>query len=268
MAVTAGFFNALWTALSKKLLQRLSAREFTLVFRALTALFLLPPALFQWTWPQSLKWWGLTLAAGFFEGFRTWMLARGIQKDYYTTYAFYNLTPFFTVLAAPLLLHENEGGFLVLGGTLIALGAFVFHRLGKWSWTGLGGAVFSTAGVICNKLALAEAPPLYFAFWSFGIGALVLIPLEAMGGSKLRLDVLGKEWKGVLTPAFWSFLASVLFYVALAHAPASKINPLVRANLLFGFIFSHYLLHEREGWKGKALGGILILAGLILVAVS
>lgn len=268
LAVVAGFFNALWTALSKKLLRRQTPREFTLVFRTLTALMLLPMALFQWTWPLSLEWWDLTLAAGLFEGLRTWMLVRGVKKDYYTTYAFYNLTPFFTVLAAPVVLHEAQPGSLVMGGVLIAVGAFVFHRMGAWSWTGLLGAVFSTAAVILSKEALNGSPPLFFAFWSFGIGALALLPLEAIGGSKLRVKTMKKEWRGVLVPAFWSFLASVLFYIALSHAPASKINPLVRANLLFGFIFSYHLLHEREGWKGKALGGGLILTGLLLVAFA
>lgn len=268
MAVVAGFFNALWTALSKKQLVRLSPREFTLAFRLLTALFLLPFAFFEWTWPLSWKWWGLTLLAGFCEGLRTWMLVRGVKSDYYTTYAFYNLTPFLTVLAAPLFLPESQSGSLLLGGVLIAFGAFVFHRMGAWSWGGLWGAVFSTAGVIVNKMALVESPPLFFAFWSFGIGALCLIPLESLAHSSLRPKVMKKEWKSVAMPAFWSFLASVLFYIALAHAPASKINPLVRANLLFGFLFSYFLLKERKNWKHKALGGGLILAGLILVAVA
>jgi drug/metabolite transporter (DMT)-like permease len=268
MAVTAGFFNALWTALSKKVLVHLSPREFTLVFRLLTALFLFPLALYQWTWPLSLKWWGITLLAGFFEGLRTWMLVRGVKTDYYTTYAFYNLTPFFTVIAAPLFLPESQNGSLIMGGVLIALGAFVFHRMGKWSWGGLWGAIFSTAGVITNKIALADAPPLFFAFWSFGIGALVLIPLESLARTSLRPQVMRKEWRKVLAPAFWSFLASVLFYLALAHAPASKINPLVRANLLFGFLFSYFYLREKKNWAHKALGGGFILAGLILVAVA
>ena len=268
MAVVAGFFNALWTALSKKLLLKQSPREFTLVFRLLTALMLFPLALFQWSWPLSWKWWGLTFLAGLFEGMRTWMLVRGVKEDYYTTYAFYNLTPFFTVLAAPWILGEPQPGSLVAGGVFIALGAFVFHRMGAWSWGGLWGAIFSTAGVIVNKMALADSPPLFFAFWSFGIGALILIPLESLAHSRLRPTVMKREWKSVVVPAFWSFLASVLFYVALSQAPASKINPLVRANLLFGFLFSYYLLRERAGWKSKALGGGLILAGLILVAIA
>lgn len=269
MAVAAGFFNAFWTALSKKVLQKQYPREFTLVFRALTALMLLPWAFFEWTWPLPLKWWGLTLAAGICEGLRTWMLVRGVKRDYYTTYAFYNLTPFFTVLAAPAILGEPWTGWLVLGGFLIALGAFTFHRMGQWSWTGISGAVFSTAGVIFSKWALGGSPPLFFAFWSFGIGALVPIPLEAViGGGRLRPSAMRREWRSVVVPAFLSFIASVLFYVALAHAPASRINPLVRANLLFGFLFSYFLLGERKGWKSKALAGGLIFVGLILVAVA
>jgi uncharacterized membrane protein len=196
------------------------------------------------------------------------MLARGVKKDYYSTFAFYNLTPFFTVLAAPLLLKEAQSGSLVAGGVLIALGAFFFHRIGGWSWTGLCGAVFSTAAVIVSKMALETAPPLYFAFLSFAIGALALYPLEALGGSPLRPRVLRRDWREVLRPALWSFIASVLFYIALDHAPASKINPLVRANLLFGFFLSYYMLGERKDWRFKALGGGLIAIGLLFVALS
>lgn len=68
--------------------------------------------------------------------------------------------------------------------------------------------------------------------------------------------------------AFWSLVATVLFYISLSHASVSKVNPLVRANLLFGFLFSYYLLKEKKGWKSKALGGGLIFVGLILVAIA
>jgi uncharacterized membrane protein len=74
--------------------------------------------------------------------------------------------------------------------------------------------------------------------------------------------------------SFWSalskriFLTSLLFYIALKQAPVSKINPLVRANLLFGFFFSYYLLKEKTGWKSKVLGGGFIFGGLILVAIA
>ena len=93
MAVLAGFFNAFWTALSKKILEHRSAREFTLVFRTLTCLFLLPFALWQWTWPLPMKWWLLTGLAGILEGVRIWFLTLGVKKDYYSTYAFYNFSP-------------------------------------------------------------------------------------------------------------------------------------------------------------------------------
>ncbi|SRR5579871_1030172 len=270
MAVAAGFFNAFWTALSKKILEHLSAREFTLVFRIQTCLLLLPFALLQWSWITSWRWWALTVASGVFEGGRIWLLTTGIKKDYYSTYAFYNLTPFFTVLAAPLFLSEPQPPALVAGGALIAMGAFVFHQLGRWSWPGLVCALFSTVAAVLSKKALVDAPPLFFTFFSFLVGAIVLIPLEKLEPErhKGKRKMVWKDWKKVFPVAFWSFIASLLFYIALKYAPASKINPLVRANLLFGFLFSYYLLNEKKGWKSKALGGGLIFAGLLLVAFA
>jgi drug/metabolite transporter (DMT)-like permease len=270
MAVVAGFFNAFWTAISKKLLEQLSAREFTMVFRIQTCLLLLPFALLQWSWITSWQWWAFTVAAGVFEGGRIWLLISGVKKDYYSTYAFFNLTPFFTVLIAPLFLPEPQSSTLVAAGILIALGAFVFHKLGRWSWPGLIGALFSTTAAILSKKALADAPPLFFTFWAFLVAAFVLIPLENLEPQRLKgkRKINWKEWKQIFPVAFLSFLASLLFYTALKYAPVSKINPLVRANLLFGFLFSYYLLKEKKGWKSKALGGGLILGGLILVAIG
>jgi drug/metabolite transporter (DMT)-like permease len=271
MAVAAGFFNAFWTALSKKILEHQSPREFTFVFRALTCLFLLPFALFQWTWPMSMKWWLLTAFAGILEGSRIWLLTLGVKQDYYATYAFYNLSPFFTVALAPLLLTTEHWSLTLVGGGLfITLGAFLFHRLGRWSWPGLLGAFFSTLAAILSKSLLLNTPPLFFAFWSFGIGALILIPLEKLDrkDSKLRFSSMKKHWVKILPVAFWSLIATILFYTALEHESVSKVNPLVRANLLFGFLFSYFLLKEKKDWIHKIIGGGLILAGLLLVALA
>lgn len=270
MAVGSGFFNAFWSALSQKLTKHISTREFTMVFRLQTSLMLLPFALLEWTWPMSWTWWAFTIGSGIFEGGRIWCLTTGVKKDYYSTFAFYNLAPFFTVLAAPLVLPERQPPTLLLGGCLIAIGAIVFHRLGRWSWLGLMGALFSTIAAIFSKIALNDAPPLFFTFWSFLVGVLVLIPMKHIepGHMKGKRKFSWKDWKGLMPLAFLSFLASLLFYIALKHAPVSKINPLVKSNLLFGYLFSHYLLKEKKEWKSKALGGGLILAGLILVAVA
>ena len=268
MALAAGLFNAYWTALAKPVLARHTSREFTLAFRALTSLFLLPFAFWQWTWPLPAVWWGWMTLAGLCEGLRIWFLTRGVKRDYYSTYAFYNLSPFFVVLVAPRFLGEVQTPWLLAGGLLIAAGSLVFYHLGRWSWPGLWGALLSTGGVVAAKLALQYSPPLTLAFWAFAVGALILIPLEAVGGRTIRWKRLAKGFRSIVPVAFWSLVATILFYTALAHAPASKVNPLVRANLLFGFFFSYYLLREREEWRSKVLGGLLILSGLALVMVS
>jgi drug/metabolite transporter (DMT)-like permease len=270
LAVVAGFFNAFWTALSKPILKKIPPRNFTLVFRFLTCLLFLPFALCYWTWPSSLKWWGITLVVGLLEGARIWLLTIGVKKDYYSTYAFYNLSPFFMVLAAPLILGERITGLLVLGGLLISLGAFLFYRMGRWSWAGLIGALFSTFSALLSKSALEVVSPFFFSFWVFGIGAFVLLPLESRiqaGGGPSGTFRPG-TWKKILPIAFWSFVASILFYTALKYAPASKVNPLFRANLLFGFLLSYFMLNEKEHWKEKVFGGAIILLGMGLVVLG
>lgn len=269
-AVLAGFFNAFWTALSKPILKNLLARDFTLIFRFLTCLFFLPFAIWQWTWPVSLKWWGITMIAGLLEGGRIWLLTLGVKKDYYSTYAFYNLSPFFMVLAAPFFLGERITPLLTTGGFFITLGAFLFYRMGRWSWPGLIGAFLSTISALLSKTALAEVSPFFFSFWIFGIGAFVLIPLEDHGkssGAKPSIQRFEK-WKKIVPVAFWSFVASLLFYFALKYAPASKVNPLFRANLLFGFLLSYFMLKEKTDWKEKALGGGFILLGMGMVVLG
>lgn len=265
-AVSAGFFNALWTAQAKKILKFFSPRIFTFGFRLLTSLFLLPAALWEGRWRFPAAWWGLMALAALFEGLRIWLLTLGVRRDYYATYAFYNLSPFFTVMLAPPLLGEARPPTLWIGAVFISLGAFFFHRVGSFSKAGFWGALLSAGGAIAAKAALAIHPsPFVFSFLTFTVGAVFLWPLEGWGKLRETALALPKIFTAAFWPAFWSFCATALFYTALAEAPASKVNPLVRANLLFGFFISYAWLKERKHWRNRLLAGGLISAGIFFI---
>jgi|GEM_PF-5979250 len=79
-------------------------------------------------------------------------------------------------------------------------------------------------------------------------------------------DCPGQSRFGAL--AFRSLVDTVLLYNALSHASTLKLNPLVRADLLFGFFFSYDLLRERGDWRPRSLKGASSCRDWALVVVS
>ena len=67
LTILAAFFNALWTALSKKQLGKVTPYYFTLIFRSLTALFLLPIFLYDFKLSTNPIFWFAILGAGVLE---------------------------------------------------------------------------------------------------------------------------------------------------------------------------------------------------------
>ena len=269
MVLLAAFCNALWTALSQKQLADLSAYDFTLLLRGLTTLFLLPLFLLDLHWPLTATFWLATLGVGILEMLRISALAIGIRKDYYSTYALYNTSPFFTLLIVPHLLPERITPLLWLGAGLIVAGAVLFYGMGKLSLPGLFCAVASSLGAVLSKLAISESSAFFFTFAAFVIG-LTLMAASGKLIQKRDLHFLC-AWpivKKILPLAFYSFIATVSYYSALELAPVSKVQPLVRSNLLFGFLFSYFLLKETEHWRQKIMAGGVILLGCVIIGLA
>ncbi len=269
MVVAAAFFNALWTALSKPCLEDVSPFDFTLQFRFLTALLLLPGFLLFFEVPTDPLFWLATAGMGVLELTRITVFSSEIRKDYYSTYAVYNTSPLFTVFIAPFFLPEDITYLLVLGISAIVGGALVFYGIRRVTIGGLFCAVAASLGGILSKFALTKSNPYFFAFTAFFIGLLIM----SVSGYIKRGYILEKQGMKnhratIMKLAFYSFLATTLYYLAMAQAPVTRVNPLVRINLLFGFLLSYYYLREKEFWARKLTGGALVLTGGVLIALS
>ncbi len=263
LTLTSAVLNAVWSSQIKGRVQKEGALTFTVSMRWGVALALMPFALFSLK-TLSLKWWIFTTMSGTMECASLWALTRGARRDYYSTYALSNVTPFFSAFWALLFLRETISPSLWLGVFLVVAGAIWLYYRGHWSWWGLGAALIGSLSGVFSKLALPESGFLLHSCFAFLIGA-VLLTLGGLKGRTTSVKAvvrnLGVNWLLIL----FSAVSTVVFYAALQMAPLSQVSPLVRFNLVVGFVLSYFLLGEKQGWKSRGFGAFLILGGLVLV---
>jgi len=268
LVLAAAFFNALWTSISQKNLINIAPFDFTFIFRAFTALLLFPFFLHDFSVPMSYVFWCCTLATGLLEVIRITLLSRGIKDDYYSTYAIYNAAPIFTILIAPMVLPEKINFVLFSGALLVTLGGVIFYYIGHFSINGLFCAITSSFSGILSKIAIGYSSAYFFIFLSFSIGVLFMgIYGLAFKCFSFKKDCL-KHLPKVLGTAFISMLATICYYSSVEIAPITRVSPLVRTNLLFGFMFSYFFLKEKKNWQRKMLAGGCIFLGALCIALS
>jgi uncharacterized membrane protein len=119
-----------------------------------------------------------------------------------------------------------------------------------------------------SKMVIAEANPISHACVSFAAGAF-LCTIASRGrrpGSEAgKIAARAARVWDYRYLAVGSALATFCYYSSLYLAPLSRMSPLVRVNLVVGFLLSVFHLGENHDWKGRAFGAILILLGLLLV---
>lgn len=264
LALGSGVFNALWTAQIKSRVQNEGALRFTASIRWGVVLLLSPIAFWQWC-EVSARWWIFTLLSGLCESLGVWTLARGSKSDYYSSYALSNITPLFTFFMAYFFLSEKMNSILGMGVFLVAGGALWMYYRGHWSWWGFGSAVIGAFSSLFSKMVIQEASPIAHACVSFAAGAVfcTLGSISKRPFFDLR-NITSRVWHCRYL-AIGSAMATICFYFALYLAPLSRMSPLVRVNMIVGFLLSVFHLQENRDWKGRAFGAIFLLIGLLLV---
>lgn len=269
LTILAAFFNALWTALSKRQLGEISPFQFTLMFRAITALLLLPPFLFDFKLSSSPIFWLAVLGAGILEVIGIYSQSVGVKKDFYSTFSLANAAPLFTIFIAPIFLPEKITFILFIGAILMVAGGIIFYQIHpSISIHGIMRALSIALGGILAKIAIGYSSGLTYPFITFVIGIWIMVLVSPFKRDHINWKKFKPFTKKLLPLAIFSALATLLYYLAVEVAPITRVNPLIRINLVFGFLLSYYLLHERENVKRKIFASALILIGSLLVAIS
>ena len=77
----------------------------------------------------------------------------------------------------------------------------------------------------------------------------------------------GKNWLFLALAGVATGLSWLCYFHALSVGPASRVAPIDKLSVALVIVFSALFLGERLTW-GKGIGGILIVAGAIVVALD
>lgn len=269
LVISASFFNALWTSLTTNKDEEMSAVDFTVLFRLYTVIMMTPFAFFylKWSHFKNLTFLAMALAYALAEGLRTIFIVKGAKEDYYATYAFVNMSPIVPLLVAPLFSNESLTFYVIAGTIVTIMGGLMFYKMGKVTMTGIYVAVIGGVGIIVSKIGVENGNGVSFPFVSFIMSVVVftLIKYFMRGKNILESSIENLKNRKIMLPAFFSSIATVTYFTSLNMAPMTKVAPLMRFNLLFGFLLSYFMLKEVKDWKGKIIGGSLVLLGGVLV---
>lgn len=267
LSTSAAFGNALWTALSKPVVQDIPPLRLVLVLRVLQSAILVGPFLVIGGVPKTAGFWLLVAAVGVLQAIRWVTIMYGVRRDYFSTYAMYNTAPLFTILLAPTTLPEHFGAAVWLGVLAIIAGAIVFYRTSRLSVYGLAGAVLTAVINIIGKHGVNIVHPLVFLFFMSASPALVLWIAYVVGNRRQPAAVRWSQEARQLAPlALIAVASGMFFFYALWLDTATRVTAVARTNLIFGFLFSYLMLREKTDWQWKAMGTALILAGTGAVA--
>jgi transporter family protein len=77
----------------------------------------------------------------------------------------------------------------------------------------------------------------------------------------------GRTWIFLVLSGFATGLSWLCYFHALQAGPASRVAPVDKLSVALVILFSAVFLGERLTW-GKGLGGLLIVAGAIVIALE
>jgi transporter family protein len=137
-----------------------------------------------------------------------------------------------------------------------------------WLGWALLSAVFAAATAILAKLGVAGVDPNFATAVRTSVVVVFTWLIAWTARSATSFDVpSNRTWLFLFLSGLATGLSWLCYFRALASGPASRVAPIDKLSVVFVIVFAVFLLGERLTW-GKALGGILIAGGAILVALD
>jgi transporter family protein len=140
-----------------------------------------------------------------------------------------------------------------------------FH---SWLFYALGAALFAALTTVLGKVSVEKINSDLATFIRTVIVLGVTALFVTVKAQWLRLDQIPLRALTLLTlSGITTGLSWLCYYKALQLGPASRVAPIDKLSVVLVLAISFVVLGESFSWK-IALGGALITAGVVLIAVS
>ncbi len=196
------------------------------------------------------------------------------------TVPFLALTPLFLIVTSNLILGESVSISGIVGILLMAVGAYALN-LHKARHAAMGPikAIFKEKGSVMmigvafiysitaslGKMAIEHSSPLFFGSFYFILVTILFTPI-AIKKNKGQLSISKREIIPFMSIGFTYSIMIVCHMIALSLVNVAYMISVKRTSLIFGIIYGHFLFKE-ERIAEKILGGVIMLAGFIIIVI-
>ena len=197
------------------------------------------------------------------------------------TMPFLALTPLFLILVSYFILGEKVSITGGAGILLIASGSYTLNiHKARHSLMEPVKAVFREKGSVMmiavallysltsslGKMAITNSSPFFFGSFYFILMTILFTPI-ALNKNKGRPGITRKDIFPLAAIGFTYSLMIVFHMLAMSLAKVAYMISVKRMSLLFSILYGH-LLFKEEKIAERAIGGILMFVGFVLVILS
>ena len=197
------------------------------------------------------------------------------------TVPFLALTPVFLIFTSKFILGEGvsaEGG---IGIFLVAAGSYTLnlHKIRKTALEPVKAVLKEKGSVMMigvafiysitsslGKMAIEHSSPVFFGSFYFILVALLFTPV-AMSKNRGRMIIRKKDIAPLFSIGVTYSMMIIFHMTAMSMVNVAYMISVKRTSLLFSIVFGYFMFRE-ENIAEKAVGGIIMLGGLILIVMS
>lgn len=196
------------------------------------------------------------------------------------TVPFLALTPLFLIFTSNLILGESVSIRGAAGILLMAAGAYTLNlHKAKHAVMGPIRAIFKEKGSVMmigvafiysitsslGKMAIEHSSPLFFGSFYFILVTILFTPI-AIKKNRGNLSFRKKEMISFVSIGFTYSIMIVCHMLAMSLVNVAYMISVKRTSILFGIFYGHLLFRE-ERITEKIAGGIIMLAGFIMIVI-
>jgi len=271
-SLIAGFFFALSRVVARFVLRDGgNPLAFTAVHDLIAGVVLLPLIFFSFHLPKNNITWVYFLSVIIFAFLSDWCTFIALRKINISVYQIVNqVRHVFVLFGGFLLFSEAITSYKLIAILLIIIGVVVMlYEKSKFDFSkGIGIAVLSTLFAVVAfffvKYAVVDFSETAMA--SFELISIGLLSFGILGFDKEKIVQESRinRWGLVISGALFGLFELFLFF-ALKFGDISRVIPVTQSALVFGVIMGVVFLGEKERIWQKAVGTIIIVAGIILM---